>query len=216
MEASKWLDLQLLISATEMQQLFHEVAPFQIYLTGRVLPQPQISPEEFLEAYAHYCQAIIEGEDPQASPLFSCIWTLSSDVLKVIKVDESRQLVQLQRPAVQLQPHAMAYSQYDGKFHSMSYGKGSILWGLQFSYPQLFLEPETGDIRKVDSEFPNTLLFRKIQRWVRAETIPTPMQTPTGFINLSVRLGKQCLSWINQHSQLKTNQLFCGKPSAPC
>src|SRR5262245_37533284 len=131
MQASKWLNIQLLISAEEMRQLVSDLnstlGQFQIFLTNRVTTRDgaKISQDQFLEAYSQYVATLQSGRQPpkdESYTLFSSIWTLSSGVLKVQKIDETRQLLQLTQPAVQLQPHAMTYSREDGKFHSMSYG----------------------------------------------------------------------------------------------
>src|SRR5262249_6774145 len=98
-----------------------------------------------------------------------------------------------------------------GKFHSKVFGESCINWGIQFSYPQLFSDPNTKEVLRVTEGtlFPNTALFKTLQRWIRSHTIPTPMQTPTGPLNLSVRIGKECLAWINAHPQLRSKNLAC-------
>lgn len=212
MEASKWLEIQALLAPEEMETLFAHlntsVGPIHIYRTGTVTPvgEGEVSQGTFLETYQTYANALKQGLMPQTDrTLFSSVLSLSPQMLTVMKIGEDRQLQKLVRPCVQLQNHSMGYSEEDGKFYSMVFGPESITWGLQFSYPQLFLDPVTKEICKVGEtpDFPNTALFRHIQRWIRHNTIPTPMQTPRGSINLPVRLGKECLSWINHHPQFK-------------
>lgn len=212
MEASKWLEIQALLAPEEMQTLFTHLnstlGPVHIYRTGVVTPtgEGEVAQDQFLNAYANYGNALKQGLMPETDrALFSSVLSLSPHILNVMKIGENRQLQRLVRPSVQLQSHSMGYSEEDGKFYSMVFGPESITWGLQFSYPQLFLDPDTKDIHKVGEtpDFPNTALFRHIQRWIRHHTIPTPMQTPRGSINLPVRLGKECLSWINHHPQFK-------------
>lgn len=212
MEASKWLEIQALLSAEEMETLFAHLnstlGTVHIYLTGVVTPEGQgeVPQDKFLQAYQSYSNALKQGLLPETDrTLFSSVLSLSPQMLSVMKVGDNRQLQRLSRPCVQLQSHSMGYSEEDGKFYSMVFGPDSITWGLQFSYPQLFLDPNTKDILKVAEtpDFPNTALFRAIQRWIRHNTIPTPMQTPRGSINLPVRLGKECLGWINSHPQFK-------------
>lgn len=149
MEASKWLDIQVLLDPKEMEQLFQEivaqVGPFQIFLTGRVVPEGQGEVHNFLSVYRTYTEALKQGQLPNEEefrPLFSTVWTLTPDVLSVTKFEGKRELLRLKIPAVQLQPHFMAYSLEDGKFYSMVYGRDTLMWGIQFSYPQLYLEPE--------------------------------------------------------------------------
>lgn len=214
MQASKWLDIPLLISAEEMELLFKHlhatVGPFQIFQTGVVLPLEQGPLLNFLEIYRTYSTALKEGRLPEKE-LFSTVWTLSPDVLTVQKIGTDRKLLKLETPAVQMQPHSMIYSKQDGKFYSMVYGRDAIFWGLQFSYPQIYLHPQTKEVVKVDKNFLNTQLFREIQLWIRQQTLPTPMKGPNGQLNLPIRLGKECFSWINNHPQLQLNQLACVK-----
>lgn len=211
MEVSKWLEIQVLLSAEEMETLFTHLnsalGAFHIYLTGVVtaLGEGEVPQGAFLESYRLYVMALQSGQLPGNGEYFSSVFSLSPDLLSILKVGDNRQLRRLIKPSVQLQPHSMGYSQEDGKFYSMVYGPDSIAWGVQFSYPQLFLDPATKEVLKVTEspEFPNTVFFRHMQRWVRHHTIPTPLQTPGGPVNLPVRLGKQCLSWINRHPQFK-------------
>jgi hypothetical protein len=214
MEASKWLNLQALISEEEMNHLLEALGYFEIYFTG-VLTRPgeeQVSKEDFLNKYRFYIEALMQGDIPEESvyrSFFNTIFTVSSDCLYAIPASNGRQLIRASKPIVQLQAHSMDYSILDGKFRSMVFGLDSILWGLQFSYPQLYLDPETKEILTIaDNEmFPNTALFKKLQKWLRQETIPTPFQVGSNKINVPIRLGKKCLGWINKHPQLLKKNL---------
>jgi hypothetical protein len=214
MEASKWLDLHVLLDSEEMEALFtylnDQLGTLHLYLPGRVVPtgEGELSQQAYLNSYESYVTALKNGLMPSA-PLFTVLLTLSPDHVSILKIDPQRELIRPIKPVVQLQPHSMSYSTQDGKFHSMVFGSHSILWGVQFSYPQLFLDPQNREVLKVNDSFPNTALFRHIQRWIRDHTLPTPMHTPSSFLNLPVRLGKSCLTWINQHPQLKPQQLLC-------
>jgi hypothetical protein len=107
-------------------------------------------------------------------------------------------------PIIQLQAHTLFYSQLDGQVRSMVRGEGEIHWGIQFSYPQIYQNAQTGQIEKIEDneKFPNTALFRRLQRWVRDHTRATPLEVGGKRVNLPARLGKQCFSWINRHPQL--------------
>lgn len=82
----------------------------------------------------------------------------------------------------------------------MVFGQTSLFWGVQFSYPQIFMD--SGDPKKVDGSFANTSLFQEIRRWARDETRATPFLFQGERINVPIRLGKNCFSWINRHPQL--------------
>jgi len=214
MEVSKWLKLQALVDFQEMISLFDALGSFEIYLTGTVTKSGEggVSREEFLEVYQNYIASLMKGEVPEDSiyrPYFNAIFTVSSDLLYAIPVSQGRQLIRTSKPVVQLQSHSMDYSLLDEKFRPMVFGVDSISWGIQFSYPQLFLDPKTKEILQISENemFPNTKLFRQLQKWLRKETIPTSFQVENEKINVPMRLGKKCLGWINKHPQLLKKHL---------
>lgn len=213
MEASKWLNCQVLLDEHEMQSLFSALDPFHIFLTGVVVKpgEGEISQKAFLECYAEYVQALRNGQVPLEKsyrPYFSASLTIDPQGLFAVDAGE-RQIIRVARPAIQLQSHMMGYSKVDGKFRSMILGKDTFLWGIQFSYPQLYHDLTLKEALKVDDSpaFPNTKIFRQLQRWMREATIPTPFLVNGTIINVPARLGKRCLSWINQHPQLTTHHL---------
>jgi hypothetical protein len=144
---------------------------------------------------------------------FSSIFTTQRELLYAMAVGENKFLVKVLRPVVQLQMHHLLYSELDGKFHSIAQGKNTISWGLQFSYPQIYQDPKSKIFSKVieNSEFPNTSLFLALSRWVRQNTLPTPILNRGKKINLPVRLGKRCFSWVGNHPHLieKGFQVAC-------
>lgn len=209
MQASKWLKSQVLIDAEEMASLFSALGSFEIFQIACVTPlgHGSISKEEFLRIYQNYVESLKEGKLPDEAAtryIFSSVFTVAADHLFAIPVGDTQQLIRIAKPVVQLQKHRLDYSNVDGKFYSMSFGIDSISWGIQFSFPQLYEEPHTHTVHKVGltSQFPNSLLFQMIQRWIRNNTIPTPFEVQGKQINVPVRLGRNCLSWINQHPQL--------------
>lgn len=214
LQASKWLSLQVLIDEEEMAALCQALEPFEIYRTGAVVPagEGKIPLTAFIDSYAHYIQQLKRGEIPKMEEYhsyFSTLFTVTPEVLYSIAAGDDRQLLRLSKPAIQLQPHSLDYSPYDGKFRPMVLGLNSIMWGIQYSYPQLYQDPLNKEVLSVGQEeiFPNTLLFRTLQRWVRHNTIPTPFQVEGRTINVPMRLGKNCLSWINHHPQLASRKL---------
>ena len=104
-----------------------------------------------------------------------------------------------------MQAHHFFFSPLDGKFHPMVLSNESISWGIQFSYPQLYQDPESRQIIKVSdgSVFPNTPLFSKLMKWMRSHTLPTPFLIEESRVNAPIRIGKSALTWIENHPQLK-------------
>lgn len=207
-QAAKWLKIQALVDADELALLFNAVPQIQIYpLSGafalQSLPMKQ---EEFLAAYRSWILALQQGSIPNGAPLRATAWTCSSDSLWLQEIPSNRYLVKPCAPIVQTQAHEMGYSTVDGVFRPMVLSQENIFWGLQFSFPQVYQEPKTQELREVE-ESPNAELFQIIRRWSREHTIATPMLVDGKRINLPMRLGRACFSWINNHPQLKTRGL---------
>lgn len=202
--ASKWLSVALLIDAAEMKALFDFLGNFLIFTVGSIVKRGEglITHESFLSCYAHYIEILKSGNIPEDSiyrSVFASVLTVSPDHLYALHVGTDGDLIRINKPVIQLQAHNLDYSTADGKFRSMVFGKDSVLWGVQFSYPQLFEDPSNHSVRKVDNSFPNTSLFRALQKWTRLNTVPTPFLVNEKIINAPVRLGKRCFSWINNH-----------------
>lgn len=209
LQVSKWLKCQLLADIGEMGDLLDKLGDFSIYLTGCVTKKGEgsLSKSEFLNDYACYIEALKRGELPDSSQYrlpFSSVFTASHEAMYVVPLSSEQQLIRACRPVIQLQAHSLDYSHADGKFRSMVLGKDSVVWGIQFSYPQMYQNNAAKQVEAVvDSPaFPNTHLFHLLQRWIRDNTIPTPFLVDGKKINVPMRLGKGCLSWINRHPQL--------------
>jgi len=212
-QASKWLAYQVLLDTPELDDLLTTLSPLEIFLTSISEPQQAVlSKEAFLRAYDDYVSCLKRGQLPEEANFrvpFSSIFTTSREEIYAIKVGENKQLIRVSRPVIQLQAHRMHYSSDDGKFRPMVFGKDSILWGLQFSYPQIFKDNTTKEYYQVleGERFINTALFRLLQKWMRQNTIPTPFIAEGKVVNSPIRLGKMCLSWINKHPQLALKSL---------
>jgi len=207
LQASKWISSQMLVEAAEMEGLFAELQDFYIYSVGTITANGEeiISKDEFLKHYREYVDTLKKGALPDEAKfrkIFSSVLTVTPEVLFAVPIEPGKQLVRIEKPVIQVQAHRMDYSKADGKFRSMTFGADSITWGLQFSYPQLYQDGKTKEIMQVDAAFLNTPLFRKLQLWARNSTIPTSFLAEGKKITIPVRLGKQCISWINNHPQL--------------
>jgi hypothetical protein len=209
LQASKWLTSQILIDDDQMADLFTELGEFSIYRAGSVtnIGEGSLSKQQFLSQYQKYIEVLRSGNIPKSEiyrPYFSSIFTVDKSALYAIKIDNDKQLIRISKPVIQLQAHHMDYSLEDGKFRPMILGMDSIAWGVQFSYPQIFQDSKTMQIFNVgvSEDFPNTQLFKKLQRWIRHNTIPTPFLIGDQKMNIPMRLGKKCLPWINRHPTL--------------
>nr|MBA2728315.1 hypothetical protein [Parachlamydiaceae bacterium] len=208
LQASKWLQLQVLADSQEMERLFDAFGNFLIFKAGVLCNagEGEISKEEFLRLYSNYVDALKLGQLPDDAlyrQSFSSVFTTDPGNLFQVEVAGNRRIIRVARPVLQLQMHKMSYSSVDGKFRPMVLGKDCIFWGLQFSYPQLF-QDESKEVYKAleEEQFPDSKLYRILQKWLRQETIPTPFIVDTHQINVPIRLGKNCVEWINRHPQL--------------
>jgi hypothetical protein len=211
LQAAKWLQIQMLLDDSEMEALFNELGEFFLFQVGSLLPKGAgaVSKGDFLKHYSSYIATLKAGEVPAPAsyrPYFSCVLTNATDALYAFFVDDTHQLIRVTKPIVQLQAHSMHFSHDDHKFRPMVFGPDSIVWGVQFSYPQIVQDPIANDIIRASEcdDFSNTKLFRAIQQWQRKNTVPTPFVFEGEQQNVPMRLGKKCFSWINSHPQLKS------------
>jgi hypothetical protein len=207
LSVSKSLKFPVLLDAVEMEELFHELGGVTIYCVSEVVSQEKevVSHTEFLAAYTIYVEALKRGEIPPiAKRCFSAALTIDPTSLYAMQVGANRFLVKPLNPLIQMQHHAFFHSSVDGKFHSMVAGPESVMWGIQFSYPQLFKDPKTHQIAKVGvaSQFPNTEYFLRLVKWMRKQTVATPFLVQGKRVNVPIRIGKKCFPWIGSHPQL--------------
>ena len=213
LQASKWQKSPLLIDVDEMRSLLAVLGQFWIVQVSGVIPigQEIIAQEVFLEVYQHYLTALKRGGNPEDSrvrPYFSAVLTTFLEALYAVEINEGNYLVKVQQPVLQLQAHRFDYSTADETFRSMVMGANSIPWGIQFSYPHLYQDENLQVLTvREDAQFPNTALFKRLQQWVRANTIATPFEVEGKKTNVPIRLGKQCLGWINTLPQLQAKGL---------
>lgn len=210
LQASKWLQIQVLLDVHEMESLFADLGEFYIYRVGGIakIGEELISQERFLSEYRDYIDALKRGEVPDADrfrKVFANVLTASSDALFSYRISPEEHIVRIARPIIQMQSHSMHYSKDDEKFRPLVFGYDSILWGVQFSYPQLYQDVVTMEIKKVDQSdvCMNTALFRKLQQWLRHHTRPTPIVAEGKAMRIPIKIGNECFSWINRHPQLK-------------
>lgn len=210
-EASKWLKTACLLEVDEMASLLNTFGDILISEVSRVVDHPSgfISKGDFLGCYQKYIEGLKAQPLPESSfaPYFSSVITYSQDTLYALEAASGKYLIRVEKPSLQLSHHKFAIS--DGEIHSNVHGKDCISWGILFAFPQLYLDPETKEIVKVQdpTQFPNVNLYKLLTKWIRENTLPTPFEFEGKKMNASIRLGKKCLSWINQHPQLISAKL---------
>lgn len=219
LQAAKWLQHQVLLDSEELKNLFNELKNFEIYTVGSIvkIDEGQVSKNTFLKEYAAYIETLKCGQMPNISSIkkaFTVVLTSTPEALFAYSVSPSERLIRVAHPIIQVQAHFMHYSGDDNKFRPMVFGPDCITWGLQFSYPQIYLDAESKQIVKVseNEHCINNELYRKLQLWLRTNTRPTPMVIDHTRINIPIRLGLNCFSWVNRHPQLQEKSIHVLNP----
>lgn len=210
--ASKWLSTHVLLDVSEIKDLLQLFQPVIVETAGLLsIEKGMIPHEEFLEVYQGY-QNFIQGkkefDEEKVRMTCSSAWTLHSKDFYSLPLGEGKHLIRPRRPVIQLQLHSWAFSEESGQIRPMIQGKNSIHWGVQFSYPQIFQNPQTQEIHETFKEerFLNTPFFRQLQKWLRKHSIPTTFLIHQKVIRTPLRLGKKCFDWIHQHQQLRQRE----------
>lgn len=208
-QASKYLKFQVLCDAEELSALFEQLPPFWIYLLTGVGDGEQISHEQFLKTYGSWIEGLKRGivpSDAELRKLLASAWSADLDALWKQQVGEGRFLIKMAKPLVHVQAHFFTYSSLDGVFRPMTMGPANIFWGLQFSFPQIYQDPKTMELKEVEESI-NAEMFQIIKQWVRDFTRATPFVVGDKRTNVPIRLGKNCFSWIHNHPDLKKQNI---------
>jgi hypothetical protein len=211
---SMWLSTALFLSASEMSQFLEALGPFFILQTDVVLDISDgiVDRQDFLKAYSEYVEDIKEGRsinEKKVKKYFQAVWTLSLDAVYSIKVPENRHIIKQVHPSIIVQHHKLHYSTDDHKFRSMVLGIDAFTFGIQISYPQLYQDPKSMELKKIllDNSFYNTELYKKIKMWIRSNTRPISFLINEKKWTIPQRIGKEALAFINNHLGLIKNQL---------
>lgn len=191
-DAAKWLKLQVLLDDTEFSALIKESLCTLYDMNG------EISLDHAIQLYSQYVTSLKNGESP-TPPSFAWMATRTPSSLYRLDTGGSTQ-VRVKDPVVQITHHQMNYTEEDKSFRSNQFGPDTIYWGLQFSFPQLFMDPVSKDVIKLNDplQFENIALFRFIHRWLRDYSMPTPFEE----FNSPQRIGKKAMKWVENHPHL--------------
>lgn len=185
-QAAKWLKLPLLLSLEEMRKLLAVLPKWIVPLSGVIEDGKEILPQEtFLSLYEDYVNQIDAGiKRPVIDRRLTCAFTDDLDSLRAIPVSGGL-LIRAIKPTLQVQPYWIHYSSASEKFIDTTHSQESFAFGLAFSSPQLFQDPDTKDIEKFSDP-----IYKALQKWVRDNTVPTPFLVDGKIINFPSRIGK--------------------------
>ena len=205
---SKWLKHQVLLDVAEMEELCRHLAPFQFFNVSEItaLQDLELSLDRFLKSYQDYIDILKAGRVPldrQIQRHLSCALSVNADALYAHAVQPEKYMAKPLRPLVQMQQHRFFPSKTGGTINPMVMSPASIHWGIQLAYPQIFFDGASYSKVSDETLFPNTALFTKLVKWLRAQTVPTTFLWDDKKVSTPIRLGKQCFTWIHNHAQLK-------------
>ncbi|HUD02379.1 MAG TPA: hypothetical protein VMR37_08615, partial [Rhabdochlamydiaceae bacterium] len=205
---SKWLKHQVLLDVAEMEELCRHLAPFHFFNVSEIttLTDLELPLERFLQSYREYIDILKAGRVPldrQIQRHLSCALTVDANSLYAHAVQPEKYMAKPLKPLVQMQLHRFFPSKTAGTINPMVMSHASIHWGIQLAYPQIFFDGALYSKVSDETLFPNTALFTKLVKWLRAQTVPTTFLWDHKKISTPIRMGKQCFTWINNHAQLK-------------
>ena len=185
-QASKWLTLPLFITPLEMQEALALLPKKIVPLSGVIEEKDEVlSQKDFLDLYTSYYEQLAIGiKRPQISPLLTAAFSTTLEAFQAVKVEKGL-LIRIKSPCIQVQPYRLHYSETAHKFVDTTHSMESFAFGLVFSIPQIYQNPETHAIEKV--AIPE---FKALQKWAREHTIPTPFQVGDEVMNFPARISK--------------------------
>lgn len=204
-QGSKWIKFQVLVEKRELEPLFESLEPFAIFPLSGFTDGKEIEKNLFLETVDSWANDLKEGKLPEegkVKKLVATAFTQDPDSLWLQEIPTKGYLVKVAKPILQVQTHYFTYSPIDEVFRPMSMGEGSIFWGLQFAFPQIYQDPKTHEFKEAENR-----LLPLVRKWVRNYTAPTPFVAQGKRTNAPIRLGKSCFPWIKNHPQLETQNI---------
>ena len=203
--ASKWLYCRVLLDIKGISDLLSDLGEVYFFPSGQVVKEDKpICKEDFISEYGRYLESLQSDIKPPRS------FVMTSDLNAVygMKVRDEAFIIKQKYPVIQVREFRFVLGS-DLKVQSMVFGKTSISWGLQFAYPQLFIDPDSKkavDVLK-EEKYTNSALFLKLQRWMRHHTKPVPLKVASNRVNASFRMSSSCSEWIHKHPDLKREEL---------
>lgn len=204
---SKWISLDALIDENEMQDFLLHLNPL-LLLTSQNLSEKnpfKLESDHFLQIYKSYISCLKKSEMPEYRDFkkyFYLFLSSNTNDIYIRKIGEKKEALTINSPLVEVKPICLTISSVDQSIRVMPLNPNGILWGFRFSFPQIIQKGGGHDIEQIDfQKHPNGQLFKRLRTWMRENTKPTPFIINEKKVNLPIRLGKKCFSWINYHPQ---------------
>ena len=199
-QVSHPLKFPVFLTRNELEKLFEAMGRPLIAQTSRLVSEDEIfvQPEEFFAAYERRDRAIL-----------SSVLTKDSGALYGMRQKDGRILVRSCQPVMQMHLFHFTLSHDRQECLQMAHGSGAIPWGIELFFPTRFRDPKTLKDCEVlkEERFVNRNILKAAQKWVRQNTIPTPLLIDGARKNQTFRLGKEKVSTINRYEPLIENGL---------
>ncbi len=188
MHVSKWQHFHLKLSLEGLSSLFDALSLHHAYLVGQLCTRDACieSLSRFTTTYAQFLQA--EEENKTAFRKALTVGLSQDPSVFSLKRLASGVIVTPHLPYIQVRLSTYTVSD-DCKVHPGTLGSNAAPWGLQFSYPLLFMNEKEGIGKNVLTEegFVNTPLYKKMQKWIREMTKPAKVLVDGSLVQTTLR-----------------------------
>ena len=217
-QASLYLSYGILLTSEEFALLLASldtIGDLSLFGTGVLLPQEKLvqSPSSLVEIYQNY---LFPKEDPSLLPehkaALSSVWSIDPEAVAFREIVHDKWQIVRQLPVIQLNRFQFRFDSKSDRFFTQSFSKETLFWGLEFRYPQLFLDPiHSKLIKALKAEYLNTSLWKGVHQWIRNNTMPVQFEgegmkkrvAPFRIGNRAFDLGEEVLKRQNSHLKLK-------------
>ena len=209
-EAAKWLKWPVLADEKEFGELFRRLAPCDLVpLTGVVEPDRLLMPSDcFLAEAKRWIERLQQHQAPTMEDLrtvLACALTNDRDAIWLHEVKPERYLVKSKNRSCRSKPIFFPIRSKTKPFIRWCSAKRVSSGASSFPIPKFFSIP-IGNTEKSTRRF-RTQFFSEIRQWTRDVTRPASFLVDGKKVNVPMRIGKNCLSWIASHPQLKQHNL---------
>ena len=203
---SKWINHHFLVSIEEFKDLLDMFDTNCFFQIGKMFSNLNVDfKKELTFAYDHTLLMLKEGKIDLNTLKQSLPVAIgkSPNAFYLFSPKENIYTVKISKPVLQLQLNTFRYSFLDKTIRLNALSSDCIFWGFKLSYPQIFQNPKTNKIEKIDSTFENFAYFSQIRKWMRDKTSAVRFIIEQKKVVSTLRIGKKCLPWIHLHPQLK-------------
>jgi len=203
---SKWISYHFLVNLEEFKDLLELLDTDCIFQIGKIFRGLKADfKKDLIEAY-NQTLIMLKSNKFDLSLLKQNLPVAigkSPSAFYLFNPKEDAYTVKISKPVLQLQLNTFRYSFLDKTIRLNSLGEDCIFWGFKLSHPQIFQDPDSNKIKKIDSSFENFPYFSQIRKWMRDKTSVARFIIEQKKVVSTLRIGKKCFSWIHLHPQLK-------------